>query len=991
MKKQILILMTALLILPMIMAWDLSYDNVKTFNKSSGYGTATIWDSDLMSGDDKLAEITLLKNSDKCLIDCFAEGTITLNEKNKIFDSFRFKNIRNDNYEDLDYTFYLKINDKWIEYSGDEKTGIYEWRLEAKKSPYESIDWLGTFFGFEIDEWALWGSGILLYYDFNSIENLVTDGALYNLTNNIGSPIFTSTNAKIPNSAQINVTDNFNISVQSEALNFTTGNKSLNFWVRPDNLDNNLAFLDKRKGDGIERFFIGTDDAGSGSGIQISKLFGAGSSYQNTSTFFTAGTWTMVTLSLNDTHYSLYINGTMINNSDSQFLFSGGSDYNMHIGMNYLGKDGVNGTYDEMGFWNKSLSPSEVNLLWNNGDGLLYGTGSDYITVTLSSPINNTNNITTTNIPFIANYTVDSNAYNLTNATYNIWYSNGSLFNQSTRTVTGDTTNGTILNINNFVVGNYKWNVESCGENATGTLCVYQSTNNTFKTASIINSINFNATTYETSREKLELNITPFNSLTPTNPILTYNGTNYTASATSSGSNYLISANVDVPLTDTLINKTFNFTWNLNGNSETSSNYEQQINRTILTLCNSTFTLPYINFTFKDESTDADLTNVTIPLGEFTYYLGNGNINKTYSYTNTTGYPSYAFCYSPSDRNISVETSLQYKQDTYPQRTYNPSTLILANISTDKTLYLLGSASGIYVTFQVINSAEQSLSGVEVSATRNIGGSDTIVGSGTTGAEGGVTFFLNPDFTHTFTFSKSGYTTYTTSFAPTQSGYTISLGAGDVTTTGDYFIGISYEINPTNQTLFNDTAYDFDFILTSDYWDVTQFGFVLINSSNDVVASSSVSDNGGTATTNYNVGNSTSHITMNYYWIIEGNYTNSTRSWYIMSSAGTDLSWKTFFEDFKRYTTDGESLLGLNDFGRGILVFIIIFVFVGIMSFKFGLVSPAGISGLVFSLVLFFDVGLELLPNPISAVSHFPTIFVGLIMIAIIINEVYYR
>jgi len=164
---------------------------------------------------------------------------------------------------------------------------------------------------------------------------------------------------------------------------------------------------------------------------------------------------------------------------------------------------------------------------------------------------------------------------------------------------------------------------------------------------------------------------------------------------------------------------------------------------------------------------------------------------------------------------------------------------------------------------------------------------------------------------------------------------------------------------------------------------------VLINSSGDSVTSVDKTTNGGTASLNYNVGNETGYIIMNYYWNIDGNYTNSTREWYILNSVGTDWSIKNFFDDFSSYLSVG--LFGLDNFGKAIIIFIIIFVFVGIMSYKFGLTSTAGIGSLTFGLVLFFDIGLNLLEdiNPIGAVPHFLTIFVGVILAGILFREVY--
>ena len=132
---------------------------------------------------------------------------------------------------------------------------------------------------------------------------------------------------------------------------------------------------------------------------------------------------------------------------------------------------------------------------------------------------------------------------------------------------------------------------------------------------------------------------------------------------------------------------------------------------------------------------------------------------------------------------------------------------------------------------------------------------------------------------------------------------------------------------------------------------------------------------------------------MDYYWVIDSTYTNGSRSWYVISSAGTDWSLKVFFDDIILYT--GAGIFGMTDFGLAIITFLFIFLFVGIMSYKFGLVSPVGISSLIFTLVLFLDVGIGLMDEfiystpLISAIPHFPTIFIGFILMGTLFMEVY--
>lgn len=494
----------------------------------------------------------------------------------------------------------------------------------------------------------------------------------------------------------------------------------------------------------------------------------------------------------------------------------------------------------------------------------------------------------------------------------------------------------------------------------------------------------YNSTVYETGVQHYMINVTTNSSLTGAN--LIWDGISY--AGTQSGETW--SRTLQIP-NGTGVGKEFYWSFDYDLRTINSSTITFNHNETNFSLCGDNGgTTPFINFTFADEGSSSAIPNATIPASSWTYWLasGDGTVNKTYSFVNATGNPSYAFCALPN-QSLTIDYSLQYEDSdgTYPQRTYE-NLEIINNTVTNRLLYLLNVADGIYVTFQVINVAEQPLEGVHVNATREIGGSTVTVGEGDTGADGGVTFWLNPNFLHTLTFDSFGRDLFITTITPTQSSYTITLGEIIGETENDYTEGIDFTINPQNTTVFNDTTYAFQFILTSNFWEVTEFGLELFNSSSDSVGSNRVSTNGGTSTLNYNVGNTSTYIQMNYYWVIEGNYSNGTRNWYIMSDTGTDWSIRTFFDDFKTYSDTG--MFGLDEFGKAIIVFLIVFVFVGIMSFRFGLVSPAGIASLTFGLVLFFDIGLDLMSGftPIDAVPHFPTIFMGIIMAGILLKEV---
>lgn len=510
------------------------------------------------------------------------------------------------------------------------------------------------------------------------------------------------------------------------------------------------------------------------------------------------------------------------------------------------------------------------------------------------------------------------------------------------------------------------WNCKACDNSNT---CAFASNNFTLN----IVQTWYNSTSYYSKNEGFTSNLQ-----NATSSYLVYNGVSYLT--TKSGQNFTYTLDLNsIGIKPFYFNYTDGIAW-----YQTSS-----INQTVLDIninvCNGTYTIPYLNFTFQDEATllpvKTQITTMTL-----NYFLSpSSTIFKTFTYSNTTESLNYTFCMIPSNLTYYMNYSIAYKNGTsYPQRISEINTSIFTNSTTNTTLYLLNSVNGIYVTFQITNTADQLLSGVDVIATRIISGNTIVVAKGTTSASGTVTFWLNPDALHTFTFTKSGYTTYTYSDYPTQSSYTISLSGGGIVTPDDYTRGIKTYFYPSQNELDNNTNYNFAFNVTSSYWSLTDFGFNLRLLNGTVVGSTSSSTAGSAANLNYSTNNQ-SMIYMDYYWNVMGNYTNGTTYWIVTNTLNTGWSIKNFFTDLKTYFDAG--IFGLDNFGRYLIVFIVLFVAVGIMSFKFGATSPIAIISLTFAIIFFFDVVVGLIPK-IRGINHLLTYIAGVALIGIIINEV---
>lgn len=396
-----------------------------------------------------------------------------------------------------------------------------------------------------------------------------------------------------------------------------------------------------------------------------------------------------------------------------------------------------------------------------------------------------------------------------------------------------------------------------------------------------------------------------------------------------------------------------------------------------LSVCNPDYNTPLINFTGVDEMTGAGL-NISLN----NLYLTDSS--GTYNYYNTTEYKNRAFCSYLTNYSDSVFVYAPYTSGTYPQRIFQ-TTLNLNNITLNKTLYLLSASSGQYVTFQLINAAEQPLEDVFVVINKSISGVQTQISSGYTGADGGVTFWLNPDNQYTISAYLSPYPVYSATQAFTQDSYTITLGINSNINVSDYNKGMSYSFNPTDEWLSNGTIYNFNLTLTSSYWALQEYGFNVTNESGTYLGQSNdTSPTGGVTSLDLNTGlNKTIKIT--YYWKVNNVTTQFIRIYKVLDFSQNQYSITRLLSDFVSYSASG--LFGLTEFGEGLIIFFIIVGVVGIARVKFGMSDEASLAGLLFSLVALFDVGFGLIPNPVGAISYFPTIVIAILFIGFAVKE----
>lgn len=346
---------------------------------------------------------------------------------------------------------------EWVEINPEEGLlkGDITIGLFVEVIPGDTIEWIPTIYGIRIDEWAVWNAtfeeDLSLYYDCSNAGDNAQ--GVHNLSSFAGSLTFDTTNSLIGEACQIRDNKQPQISgvASEDVFDINEAGKTWNIWMAANN----------SVCPGGESYGINTDDAGAdfryefvssctSKRMNINGIVGDARPLVNNA-------WFMVTILTNSSGIFWYENGTVQGTKANPF--SAGAAELIFFNRDADGTDGV-GQIDEMGFWNKTLSWSQINDLYNSGSGL----GIVYPpVVTLSEPINNTKG---NGIPvnFVCNAT-DETAVTQLNLTIN------GVVNES---VTGaSATLGLRKDFAAMPEGNYNW---SC----TATDGTASTTNGTF-------------------------------------------------------------------------------------------------------------------------------------------------------------------------------------------------------------------------------------------------------------------------------------------------------------------------------------------------------------------------------------------------------------------------------------------------------------------------------------------------------------------------------
>ena len=346
---------------------------------------------------------------------------------------------------------------------------------------------------------------------------------------------------------------------------------------------------------------------------------------------------------------------------------------------------------------------SNSGVTWDEEN---YGSGNDVMfeiygsvkgaEINLISPSDNTVSSNST-LNFISYFNITGTNLNYTwrNATFNIW-KDGIIFNSTTINLSGNNTKYT-LQVNNFELGDYKWNILGWYGNNTYNTNVSATNNYSFEVgATIINQV-YSSNTYETSKEIFIINLNILSSVELNLAKLIYNNISYDVyNITYNSGNITLYKIIDIPLnTNPYANQTNYFYWQFNYNGgfiQNLSNQEQESGFINLQQCNTTYNTQSLNFTFYDELNQININTSSNPatlLLNFKYWLGDGNIKKLYNFQtiNSTN-NSYVFCLYPNN-TLQIDMDIEYKSYEFADRTFYLRNYSIYNIVENILLYNL--------------------------------------------------------------------------------------------------------------------------------------------------------------------------------------------------------------------------------------------------------------------------------------------------------------
>lgn len=403
MKKLFLILVLSIFLISFVSAsWE--WDNVKYYNELN---KEVIVRNALGLGVE-IGKATLVSNTEYCLINCEAIVKVELygdydesalrNVETFKLDKITKEKIKgitikvSDKEEEIIVPTYYEVCGKefiegigevnkcnkiqngttkqsqkvWEDYNSKVlKAGTYYFKIEGKKNPYQNVEWIPNIFGLKIEEWAAWNSSLtnnlIAYYNFSSTNEPINP-TLNNLVVYAGAPELIANATSFPltdgKSAFFDGTATESYTMPNGMGWNITGNISVFGWAR------------KNAGVGGNRII---SKGGLGFGFHNGGfLWVDGISTPDVQTIAGAtpfNKWVFFAVIRNDTSTCIFVNGTSDGACTIKKVHS--SNNSILVGSSTGGEDYA-GWLDEIAFFNRTLSLTEINDAYNGGVGISY-------------------------------------------------------------------------------------------------------------------------------------------------------------------------------------------------------------------------------------------------------------------------------------------------------------------------------------------------------------------------------------------------------------------------------------------------------------------------------------------------------------------------------------------------------------------------------------------------------------------------------------------
>lgn len=202
-------------------------------------------------------------------------------------------------------------------------------------------------------------AGLIAYYKLDETSGQVIDS----LSNNNGTNNGATANVigKINNSYGFKEVESDYINIGSNTIDLTSPPISINAWIKIDSIKEN-SIIGAGTSNGYA-FYVKSNSQLSFGKLDVNEVV--------SEELVTNETWHMVTSVYNEEGVTFYIDGNLSGNSSYDKNFSSELAYNIGKRKSEAYFDGK---IDELGIWNISLDATEVDNLYNNGNGLIYST-----------------------------------------------------------------------------------------------------------------------------------------------------------------------------------------------------------------------------------------------------------------------------------------------------------------------------------------------------------------------------------------------------------------------------------------------------------------------------------------------------------------------------------------------------------------------------------------------------------------------------------------